>query len=919
VALGNPGGVILPASAWAGSLLNIPPPADGATLDVYSNLSNGSCANGTWLGSDNWGLEMQCTEFGVRAADYEWHTGGSAAWANAGWVGGASDMYRVAANLGLQQYPNGGGEMPQLGDLLIIADAGVGHVGVVQSLSQGRVNLVGQNQGYAINNSITYSGATLDSSRFVVGSTVLGWVRGTLSPYPVISQKSPPPASLRSPYSYSFRASGTPRPTFAQANGTLPPGLTLSSSGVLSGTPTRPGSYAFSVRATNSLGDAVTPTLTLDVPTPGLSGDVNGDGKVDVIAVNYNPSNGTGSAWVMPSTGPTFGTPQAWSSLAFNGTAAVLAGDVNGDGKADLVAVNYDPASGSGSVWVMTSNGRAFNAPQPWSSKGLTGTSAMVTGDVNGDGKADLIAVNYDWTARAGSTWVMTSTGTGFNAPQLWTSQAFNGTSSILSGDVNGDGRADLVAVSYNATTNTGSSSVMMSTGTGFGAPEVWSTQAFNGNSALLIGDVNGDHRADLIGVNYNPANNTGSTWVMTSTATGFGAPQAWSNQPFNGSASMLVGDVNGDKNADVVAVNYDSSTNTGSTWTMVSSGASFNAPQAWSSRSFNGTAAILAGDVNGDGKVDLIAVNYDAATATGSTWVATSTGSAFNTPQAWSSLPFNGTSAIRVGDVNGDGRSDLIAVSYDPSTGVGSTSVMTSTGTAFAPAQTWSGLAFNGTAAILAGDVNGDGKADLIAVNYSAVAGSGSTWVMTSTGTGFTPPQLWASLAFNGSSAILAADVSGDGKTDLIAVNSGNTWVMTSNGASFNAPRAWSSAPFGGTSAAVLAGDINGDGKVDLLAVSYNAANNVGSTAVMTSTTGAGFNAPAVWSNQAFHGTSAVLAGDVNGDKIADLVAVNYNPSSGAGSTWAATVIPPNSPPVAFGAAQLGSVSPFFGNRAVP
>jgi hypothetical protein len=189
---GNAAGIILHSSGWSGALNSLQPPKDGATLDVYSNRdSGGSCANRSWIGSDNWGLEMQCTEFGVRVADYEWHTGGYAPWAHTGWNGAAVDMFRVAPSLGLQTFVNGSGSLPQLGDLLVIADSylgsdgkrhpGVGHVGVVQSATGGRISLVGENQGYAINTSITYGGSMLNSASFIPLSTVTGWIRGQVN------------------------------------------------------------------------------------------------------------------------------------------------------------------------------------------------------------------------------------------------------------------------------------------------------------------------------------------------------------------------------------------------------------------------------------------------------------------------------------------------------------------------------------------------------------------------------------------------------------------------------------------------------------------------------------------------------------------------------------------------------------------
>ncbi|RFA09691.1 hypothetical protein B7R54_11050 [Subtercola boreus] len=68
---------------------------------------------------------------------------------------------------------------------------------------------------------------------------------------PILTAKSPPPGVLRSTYSYTFIASGYPKPTFTVTSGALPAGLTLTSSGTLSGTPTKAGTSTFTVEARN--------------------------------------------------------------------------------------------------------------------------------------------------------------------------------------------------------------------------------------------------------------------------------------------------------------------------------------------------------------------------------------------------------------------------------------------------------------------------------------------------------------------------------------------------------------------------------------------------------------------------------------------------------------------------------------------
>ncbi|MFI5286388.1 MAG: VCBS repeat-containing protein [Candidatus Dormiibacterota bacterium] len=82
--------------------------------------------------------------------------------------------------------------------------------------------------------------------------------------------------------------------------------------------------------------------------------------------------------------------------------------------------------------------------------------------------------------------------------------------------------------------------------------------------------------------------------------------------------------------------------------------------------------------------------------------------------------------------------------------------------------------------------DVSGDGKADLVAVN------SGSTFVMTSTGPGFAAPTGWSGTPFYGQQATLDGDVTGDRKADLIAINSTNAFVAPSTGTAWSAPALW-------------------------------------------------------------------------------------------------------------------------------
>ena len=273
---------------------------------------------------------------------------------------------------------------------------------------------------------------------------------------------------------------------------------------------------------------------------------------------------------------------------------------------------------------------------------------------------------------------------------------------------------------------------------------------------------------------------------------------------------------------------------------------------------------SVVAVDVNGDGKLDLISANAGADTLT----VLTNNGNAVfgsNATLSVGSEPFSVVAA----DVNGDGKPDLICANYNSST----LTVLTNNGSGgFGFSATLALPAGSGPYYVTAADINGDGKPDLIASD--TFAPTGALTVFTNNGSGVFGSN--ATLIVGSEpNQVVVADVNGDGKPDLICANfaSSTLTVLTNNGHGvfgFNATLSVSGGPV-----SVVATNIKGGGKPDLIC-----ANSAGNTLTVLTNNGSGvfgFNATLNVGNR----PQSVVAADVNGDGILDLISANAGAST--------------------------------------
>lgn len=286
---------------------------------------------------------------------------------------------------------------------------------------------------------------------------------------------------------------------------------------------------------------------------PRMTGDINGDGRADVIGFGH------WGVHVALSTGQNFGPGRGWSGefcIAHGGWYPSAyprrVADVNGDGYDDVIGF------GHWGVSVALSDGERllpagfwygdFGYDRGW----RTDVHERRVADVNGDGRADLVGFGQQYT------FVALSTGNGFGPMQIW-SNDFSATQGYHNayhtrelGDVNGDGRADVIAFHHWGV------NVAFSTGTSFApahfafADMGWSHRGYTANAPRTVADVDGDGRVDLVnfidqGVYVALSNgytfDRSRVWLDT-----YGAWTGWAPRHVR-----VMADVDGDGRADAI------------------------------------------------------------------------------------------------------------------------------------------------------------------------------------------------------------------------------------------------------------------------------------------------------------------------------------------------------------------------------
>lgn len=319
------------------------------------------------------------------------------------------------------------------------------------------------------------------------------------------------------------------------------------------------------------------------VSTTIAAADLNGDGFVDLIVGSSDLQKPQASILWGHGDG-TFDAPTRYDLMALQGPLlfSISVGDLNGDGWPDLIA-SLTP--GVASVFLNTGHG-GFQARADYRTGPDCGAISLA--DFNGDGHLDLSCVHYTQVT------VLFGAGDGtFATPIASTSASPN---SMAAGDFNGDGRPDL------ATTNLAGPpiSILLGNGNGTFQPDTGYDAGLN-PTAVTLADLNHDGRLDLAVANML------SNSITVYLGNGDGTLRQRIDYATDVNPDyMTVADFNSDGNVDLAVTNWP-----GDTLAVFLGNGDGTFQPPLNSGISNQSGPLLSSDFNGDGKADIAVATY--------------------------------------------------------------------------------------------------------------------------------------------------------------------------------------------------------------------------------------------------------------------------------------------------------------------
>jgi hypothetical protein len=592
-------------------------------------------------------------------------------------------------------------------------------------------------------------------------------------------------------------------------------------------------------------------------PVSMAAADFNGDGKMDLAVVNVTQDNisvllGNGDGTFQAPVTVPVPEPMNCPAAGLCRPGSLVAADFNGDGRMDI-AIGM---SGGGAVAVLLGNGNGSFKPAVSYPAGIGNMNYLAWMDLNGDGNLDLIVANPDPN---GFSFLFGNGDGSFQAPVEYVAGADPGYFALLP-TTNG-------ALLVTSDEISGQQVLTRISPTGVAAaPQVYALPPSPGIYPIGIAaaDLNGDRLPDIV---------TADGFIsvqLRDPSGGFNAPVNYNLQSGSQAVAVALADLNADGHNDVVAAGSMQGS-AGTVEVVLGKGDGTLGQQhsyaigGYPGGEFAFASGIVIGDFNRDGKPDVAAGFQTPSNSSPGGGISVLLGNGDGTlgsaiDYAAGGLPVLG---MATGDFNGDGKLDIAAGVgglFYTNAPPGALAILLGAGdgTFQNAALTQVGSPAGTPIAIAAADLNGDGKTDLVASVWDVTQTNKTIVVLLGNGDG-TFRQLAPITTGAGGQAIAVTDLDGDGIPDLVVGDccgvSESVYLLGKGDGTFGSPSYFSS---GSSISAFAVADWNGDGTAGLAMAQNGGIGLPG--AVMAMESGLRFPGPATLISPAQGGTNVSL-----------------------------------------------------------
>ena len=606
--------------------------------------------------------------------------------------------------------------------------------------------------------------------------------------------------------------------------------------------------------------------------------DFDGDGDLDAFATIRGSFDQMTKVKVWRNNGDgTFAAPIEFPTG--QGPAGIVIADFTGDGKPDVITANY----GGSSISLLRHNG--LNGQQagflpPVNFNATNHAEKIAAADVNSDGILDVVVGETVDIGPLATLAVMINTGNGnFAAPVIYDAAPGGrfGSTAVALADLDNDGDVDLIGggLYENGSIDNGAVTIRRNNGSGtFGAAEIilfTNPNFVSQPKEIATGFLNGDGFADIVAAVPSGRAIEGFVVVNSNGSGGFNTPVYYeaSQQTFD----VAVVDLDKDGHGDVITV-----ANSSAAVTVHKNLGNGSFPVLTRYEVASLSDAVESADIDNDGDIDIV-VNgvVDIVSNDGVVKILKNNGNGTFAP-AIDYTPTRTFGDMKLRDINGDGFLDLVlAPNACCSPYHFGTALNLGNGT-FAPTVVTEVFSC-GDGTIDAADLDGDGDLDIVLTEEETCAGQTDSHIFIFRNDGNQNFVRMPDIVLHGDlpHGLALADVTGDGRIDIITALSGGMAVFPGNGnLTFGAPIISTTRPFKFKMA-----DFNGDGFLDVGMILQQESFGTDTIATALGNGNGTFQAIRTQTGSSvlenLRISNDLEPGDVNGDGTPDLVVFNY------------------------------------------